>query len=96
MKLVTVVYEGGIDESVTALLSRLKLPGWTKLEGATGFGRKGLRLGTAIWPGTNTVLLILLPDDLVPSVLGSLEQLKREYVIPPALTAYVQSVEQAT
>ncbi len=93
MKLVVVVYEAGVDDSVTDLLRRLELPGWTKLEGAVGFGRKGLRLGTAIWPGTNHLLLLVLEEPQVTRLLEALEALKREYLRPPAVFAFVQPVE---
>ncbi len=93
MKLLVVVYEAGIDDSVTGLLERLNLPGWTKLEGGVGFGRKGPRLGTPIWPGTNNLLLLVLEEQEVHRVLEALEALKREYLRPPALFAFVQPVE---
>lgn len=93
MKLVLVVFEAGVDDSVMELVRRLELPGWTKLEGATGFGRKGLRLGTPIWPGTNHVLLAALEDEAVPDFLRALEGLKQGYLRPPALQAFVMPLE---
>ena len=57
MKMVWVVYEAGIDED---------------LAGATGTGRKGHRFGTQIWPGTNDVLWIALPDEQVAGARGVL------------------------
>jgi hypothetical protein len=93
MKLVLVVYEAGMDDSVTELLRELELPGWTKLEGAVGFGRKGLRLGTPIWPGTNHVLFAALEDGQVPGFLRALEKLKEGYLRPPALQTFVLPVE---
>ncbi|MDR5709681.1 MAG: hypothetical protein QN172_06385 [Armatimonadota bacterium] len=93
MKLVVVIYEAGIDDSMMDLLHRLELPGWTKMEGAMGFGRKGLRLGSAIWPGTNNLLFLVLEEPQVRILLEALEALKREYLRPPALFAFVQSVE---
>ncbi|MDR7416087.1 MAG: hypothetical protein QN193_08905 [Armatimonadota bacterium] len=93
MKLVAVIYEAGIDDSMMELLQRLELPGWTKLEGAVGSGRKGLRLGTPIWPGTNNLLLAVLEEPQVQGLLEALETLKRGYLRPPALFAFVQPVE---
>jgi len=93
VKLVLVVYEAGVDDSVTELLRQLELPGWTKLEGAVGFGNKGLRLGTPIWPGTNHVLFAALEDERVPRFLRALDQLKQGYLRPPAIQAFVLPLE---
>lgn len=94
MKLAVVIYEAGIDDSMTDLLRRLEIPGWTKLEGATGFGHKGLREGSPIWPGTNNVLLLVLEDPEVPALLDALETLKQEYLKPPAIFTFVLPVEE--
>lgn len=93
MKLVLVVFEAGVDDSVMELVRKLQLPGWTKLEGATGFGRKGLRLGTPIWPGTNHVLFTALDDGAVEPFLKALDELKRGYLRPPAIQAFVLPLE---
>jgi PII-like signaling protein len=62
MRLVTVIYEAGIDNTMMEAVTRMHLVGWTKLEGATGFGGKGLREGTAIWQGTNNLLFAAVQD----------------------------------
>lgn len=93
MKLVLVVFEAGVDDSVMELVRKLELPGWTKLEGATGFGGKGLRLGTPIWPGTNHVLFAALDDGAVEPFLKALDGLKQGYLRPPALQAFVLPLE---
>ncbi len=93
MKLVLVVFEAGVDDSVMELVRKLQLPGWTKLEGATGFGRKGLRLGTPIWPGTNHVLFAALDDGAVEPFLKALDELKQGYLRPPAIQAFVLPLE---
>jgi len=94
MKMVMVFYESGIDESMTAVLERLRVEGWSKYEGGTGAGRKGLRLNDAIWPGTNNLLLAAMPDERVRPFLDALSALKREYLRPPAMQAYVYAVEE--
>lgn len=94
MKLAVVVYEAGIDDSMMDLVRRLELPGWTKLEGAVGFGRKGPREGTPIWPGTNNVVFAVLEDAEIPRVLSAIQRLKEEYLRPPAVFAFVLPVDE--
>jgi hypothetical protein len=61
----------------------------------TGTGRRGHRFGTPIWPGTNNLLWIGLPDEQVAGLAKRLEALKRSYMKPPALQVFVFPVESA-
>ena len=89
MKMVWLVYEAGIDEDLAGALEGAGISGYTKLTGATGTGRKGHRFGTQIWPGTNNVLWIALPDEQVAGVIQRLHDLKESYVKAPGLQIFV-------
>jgi hypothetical protein len=93
VKMVLIVYEAGIDEDLQSVIERLGVPGWTKLTGATGTGRHGNRFGTQIWPGTNNLLMMALPEDRVDSVIEVLNELKTSYLKPPALQVFVLPTE---
>ncbi len=93
MKMVLVIYESGIDEDLQGVLAEARIEAYTKLTGATGTGAKGHRFGTPIWPGTNNLLWIALPDDQVTGLTRRLEDLKRSYLKPPALHIFVFPVE---
>ena len=93
MKMLFVVYEAGIDEDLQTVLEQTGVPGYTKMVGAVGTGHKGHRFGTQVWPGTNTLLWIALPDEQVEQVLQRLRDLKASYVKPPALRIFVLPVE---
>lgn len=93
MRMVLVIYEAGIEEDLTGVLEEARITAFTKQTGAVGTGRKGLRLGTQIWPGTNNLLWIALPDDRVQGVVQQLRALKESYVKPPALQIFALPVE---
>lgn len=93
MKMVLVIYDSGIDEDLRGVLDEARIASYTKLTGATGTGRKGHRLGTQIWPGTNNLLWIGLPDGQVTGLVGQLHALKNSYLKPPALQVFVFPVE---
>lgn len=93
MKMVWVVYEAGIDEDLAGALEGAEIAGYTKLHGVTGTGRKGHRFGTQIWPGTNNVLWIALPDEQVAGVIQRLHSLKESYVKPPGLQVFVFPID---
>ena len=48
--LLTVVYDSGMEERVTATLDRLKVAGWTKLFGGHGFGGTGHQVRDCLHP----------------------------------------------
>jgi hypothetical protein len=93
MKMLFVVYESGIDEDVQTVLRDAGVPGYTKLTGAVGTGHKGHRFGTQVWPGTNTLLWIVLPDEQIQPLVQRLRDLKASYAKPPALRLFVLPAE---
>ncbi len=93
MKMVLVIYDAGIDEDLRGVLDEARIEAYTKLTGATGTGHKGHRFGTPIWPGTNTLLWIALPDAQVTGLVRQLETLKSSYLKPPALHIFVLPVD---
>ncbi len=95
MKMVLVVYDAGIDEDLSGVLSEAGVTAYTKQTGATGTGRKGHRFGTQIWPGTNNLLWIALADGQVAGLIARLTELKESYVKSPALQVFTFPVEAA-
>jgi hypothetical protein len=93
MKQLTVIYDAGIDESVTELIDGLKLSGYTKLYAAHGAGGCGLKLSTPVFPGANNLLLLLLPDEQVRKVTDALYRLQAAYRLKPGMTLVVQDVQ---
>jgi hypothetical protein len=93
MRMLLVVYEAGIDEDLQHVLDEAKVSAYTKLTGATGTGRRGHRFGTQVWPGTNNLLWIALPDDRVAGVVERLRGLKESYMKPPALQIFSMPVD---
>jgi hypothetical protein len=86
MKLLIVIYDSGVDESINALLDELKPPGYTKLFGAHGLGGQGLKLGDVVWPGTNNLLYLALDDHLIPPFVQRLRQLQAQFRLKPGIT----------
>src|SRR5439155_12483067 len=93
MKLLTVIYDASIDESISELIDGLDLPGYTKLFGAHGLGGAGRKMNSPVFPGVNNVLLLLLADDAVRTVTDALYRLQASYRLKPGVTLIVQDVE---
>ncbi|HEX2999645.1 MAG TPA: hypothetical protein VHR86_05350 [Armatimonadota bacterium] len=93
MKLLTIIYDNGIEEAVMEEIDSLHLEGWTHITNVVGFGGQGLRRGDQIFPGTNNILLIALPEERIPEVQRHLRQLQSTFRLKPGITILVQPVE---
>ena len=77
MKLVLIVFNFIYDEPIRAILERLRIPGFTEVHRVFGTGESGKRFGTHVFPGHDTMVLIVLPADQVDPLLDELVQFKR-------------------
>ncbi|MBI3945216.1 MAG: hypothetical protein HY321_04805 [Armatimonadetes bacterium] len=94
MKLVTVIYDGGIDEAVMEQVDAMKLSGWTRFFDAHGFGGTGLKRGDQVFPGLNNILLAALPDERVVELHRRLRKLQESFRLKPGITILAQPVEE--
>ncbi len=78
MRLLFIICEQSIDARVMDTLTRLGAPGYTRFSGAVGSGKNGIREGTPIWPGLNSLVMSAVPEELVPDILESLERMQAE------------------
>ena len=90
--LLTVLYDQGMDERVMETLDRLKVPGWTKVFGAHGYGGTGLKQESPIWPGTVHILYLALEAEQIEEVIAALRALQRSYRRNPGLTLWTQPI----
>ena len=88
MQMLTVICDAGVEERVLEGLRQIGVPGYSRVSDLTGLGRTGRREGDPIWPGTNSLILVSVPDEEVESILAMLRSLKSEYTRPPALHVF--------
>jgi nitrogen regulatory protein PII len=77
MKLVLIVFNFIYDEPVRAIIERLGIPGFTEVHRVFGTGESGKRFGTHAFPGHDTMLLTVLPEDQVPALIEEITRFKR-------------------
>jgi hypothetical protein len=92
--LLTVIYDSGLDERIQALITDLNVEGWTRLEGAHGYGGTGYKLDTPVWPGTNHLLLLALTRVKASEVAAALRTLQASYRRKPGITLWIQPIQQ--
>lgn len=76
MKLVLIVFNFIYDDSVRAIIERLKIPGFTEVPRVFGTGESGKRFGTHAFPGHDTMLFTVLPVELVGPLMEQIAQFK--------------------
>ena len=94
MKLLTIIYDTSIDASMTELLDALRIPGITLIRDVSGRGGRGPKMNTAVFPGTNNIALISLPDDDVERVRRAIRRLQGSFRLKPGITLLCQEVEE--
>src|SRR5579871_40073 len=90
--LLTVIYDSGVDERVMALIAEHGVEGWTKLQGAQGYGGAGYKLDTPVWPGINHVLLLAVTPEKAGELAAAIRALQNTYRRKPGITLWTQPV----
>ncbi|MBW3623491.1 MAG: hypothetical protein KY468_08785 [Armatimonadetes bacterium] len=93
MRLLIVVYDQGVDETLMERLGAMGVTHWTKTFNAHGEGDSGRKLGDAIWPGMNNLLYLQLEDDRVAEVAAAIRDLQESYRLQPGITIWSLPVE---
>ena len=94
MKLLFIICESSVEDRITELLSKCGAPGYTRFTGGTGFGHSGLREGTPVWPGLNSLIMSAMPQELVPTVFSGIEDMKSNRAGKLAVRAFVVPMEE--
>lgn len=94
MKLLTIIYDSSIEESMTELLDALEIPGITKIADVVGRGGRGPKMNSPVFPGTNNIALIVLSPEDLTRVHRAIRRLQNSYRLKPGITLLVQDVEE--
>jgi hypothetical protein len=81
MTTLLLIYAGPNPGRISSWLDAHHVRGWTELSGAHGAGSTGRREGTRAWPGESTVVMTVVPEDVLPALADAL---KREQAALPA------------
>lgn len=60
--MLVITCETPLAERLTRVLDELGVVGYTRFSGVSGIGATGRHEGTAVWPGTNTVIFSFVRD----------------------------------
>jgi len=94
MKLLWIIYDSAIDDTLRELFDRLELPGYTRVERLFGAGGRGRKRDDAVFPGSNNLVMTLVPDEDVERIRRAIRRLQAEYRIRPGVTIICQDAEE--
>lgn len=94
MKLLTIIYDSSIEESMKELLDGLEVRGVTWIYDVYGRGGRGPKMNTPVFPGTNNIALVGLQNDEVGRVVRAIRRLQGSYRLKPGITLFQQEVEE--
>ena len=77
MKSRTVFYKVAIDSDVMAILRDAGITEYSKIPRTQGVGAAtGARTDDHIWPGYNSIVIMVVPDDTAPHVMAALQKFR--------------------
>ena len=91
-KLLTLIYDTSIEASMSELLEALEVPGYTRVADVLGRGGRGPKMNNAVYPGTNTLVYLILPEADVPRVHRAIRRLQLSFRLKPGVTILCQDV----
>ena len=94
MKMILAIYNVAIDIEVMEAVRQVGIQYYTKWPRLTGEGpQSGPRLDDHIWPGANTMLMIVVADEVVPKIMETLKGLQNTIGKTEGLQAFILNIE---
>lgn len=88
-KLAFIICDQGVEPDVMEILTARGHEHYTSWSDCQGSGETGIRQGTAIWPGLNTVLMVMMPAAEVEPLVAALHEMRDSFPITPGLKVIV-------
>ena len=88
-KLAFLVFDQGVEPDVMAVLEEMKIQHHTRWTDAFGSGETGIKQGTPIWPGLNTVLMVYMPAEQVEPLVEKLHEVRDSFHATPGMKVFV-------
>jgi len=88
-KLATIALDSSAEPDVMAALDKLDIVHHTRFADVPGNGETGRKEGSPIFPGLNTMLLVVLPSEKVELMVRTLHEVRDSFLVSPGLKIIV-------
>lgn len=97
MKLIFIVYNISIEEEVQQLLQTQGVKNYTQWPRLIGVGElAGARLDNGVWPGANSAIVAVVPDEQASSLMSAVRALRAGEGRREGIEAFQLNVEDTT
>ena len=97
MKLIFIVYNISIEDDVNQLLHSQGVENYTKWPRLVGVGAlAGARLDNGVWPGANSALIAVVPDEQAAPLMEAVRVLRSGEGLREGIEAFQLNVEATT
>ncbi len=73
MKMLMAIIDSSKKEELERVLKREGISGFTEIPNANGFGSTGMKMDSAVFPGSSAVIYALLDDDQLASIASTIK-----------------------
>lgn len=95
-KMVMIVYNEAVDAEVMEVVSKAGIRNYTKFTGVFGKGaQSGTHLGTEIWPGRNSTIMVACDAQEASALVEGIRQL-RKTLAKEGVKAFVMPLEEVS
>lgn len=88
-KLALICCDQGVEPDVMEVLAAHGLNHYTSWTDCRGSGETGIRQGNPVWPGLNTVIMIVMDADAVQPLVDDLHKVRDSFPMTPGLKVIV-------
>jgi hypothetical protein len=88
-KLLLIVCDQGVEPDVMEVFKRHGLKHYTRWTDCQGSGETGLREGTPVWPGLNSIVMVVLGAHQIEPLRVDLHAVRDTFAIRPGLKMIV-------
>ncbi len=97
MKMILAIYNIAVDSEVMQAVQAAGAVCYTKWPRVIGEGKTtGPRLDDHIWPGVNTMMMMVVPDEKAAAVMDAIKQLRSTIGKTEGVKAFLLNVEGQT
>ena len=84
-KLILIVCDEGVEPDVMAILRQQELTHYTRWTDCQGAGETGIREGSPIWPGLNSVIMVVMDEGCIEPLRAALHEVRDSFPITPGM-----------
>ena len=76
MKKIEIIYDEALEKQILMILRQREIKYYTRLDNVKGVGSSGARFNDSVAPGINSMIIIVVEDDIGSLLIDSLKKFK--------------------